>query len=72
MSAKTKSSHNLKRQGDPLGNLKKLSSPPPSIITPYFFTIFCLDEILKKNLYLSKYAKSHDQPHLGDTIELSS
>jgi hypothetical protein len=71
MSTKTKSSHNLKRQGDPLGNFKKLSSPP-SIITPYFFTHFCLDEILKKNLYLSKYAKSHDQPHLGNTIELSS
>ncbi len=65
MSTKTKSSHNLKRQGDPLGNFKKLS---PYSLLHVFFTIFCLDEILKKNLYLSKYAKSHDQPHLGNNI----
>ena len=34
-----------------------------------FFTFFCLDDILKENLYLSKYVKSNDQSHLGKSVE---
>jgi hypothetical protein len=57
MPSKRKKSHNLKQPNDPLG--KKI--PPPPF---HFFlvnSLSYLDDILRKNLYLTKYAQSADQ-----------
>jgi hypothetical protein len=56
MPSKRKKSHNLKQPNDPLG--KKI--PPPF---PFFLvnSLSYLDDILRKNLYLTKYAQSADQ-----------
>jgi hypothetical protein len=56
MPSKRKKSHNLKQPNDPLGK----KSPPPS---PFFLvnSLSYLDDILRKNLYLTKYAQSADQ-----------
>jgi hypothetical protein len=58
MPSKRKKSHNLKQPNDPLG--KKIPPPPPF----HFFlvnSLSYLDDILRKNLYLTKYAQSADQ-----------
>ena len=57
MPSKRKKSHNLKQPNDPLG---KKSPPPFHFFLLIIFHIY-LDDILRKNLYLTKYAQSADQ-----------
>ena len=54
----------VKRLANPLG---KKYSPPPSPShheSSYFFSLSVIDDILKRNLYLSKQPKLDDH-HLG-------
>lgn len=60
MPSKRKKTHDLKLAADPLG---RSSFTPPythPVISIYLF-LFVLDDILRKNLFLSKYARSADQ-----------
>jgi len=63
MSSKKRKSQDLKRLGDPIG---KQSPPPPFIFIFIFIThvLSLLDDILKRNLYLTKMNKLADH-HLG-------
>jgi hypothetical protein len=58
MPSKRKKSHNLKQPADPLGKKKKFHSTPLSGLMLFFFYS---DDILRKNLYLAKYAQSANQ-----------
>lgn len=65
MPTKKKSSiSDLKRQNDPLGNSSFFTIKQSNALT-YFF--FLADDILRKNVYLSKVAKLADH-RLGTTL----
>ena len=57
---KKKEKHNLKRQGDPIGNRYKGIRVLNRIFCD--FNLF-LDDILKTNLYLAKYARPASDNH---------
>jgi len=64
MSSKKRKSQDLKRLGDPIGK----QSPPPLLFLFLFLFLLhmfsLLDDILKRNLYLTKMNKLADH-HLG-------
>ena len=64
---KSKKTSHLKLPDNPLGNRTK--SFKNTLQTIYYFLFFFLDNILRRNLYLAKYARANDlQHHLGKFI----
>ena len=64
---KSKKTSHLKLSDNPLGNRTK--SFKNTLKTIYYFLFFFLDKLLRRNLYLAKYARANDlQHHLGKFI----
>jgi hypothetical protein len=64
---KSKKTSHLKLPDNPLG--KRTKSFKNTLKTIYYFLFFFLDNILRRNLYLAKYARANDlQHHLGKFI----